>query len=131
MEVIEGRFPGENTPLIGDQDGDDTAELAERQHVVEGRHGLILKRPTAVIEAVLRKVTDGRGTRHDDITLVTGFGSGKDAEKRGLAGTVGSGEPDPIAFGNVPSYVLEYDMAGKCLGEGVNLKHGPIKSPAQ
>jgi hypothetical protein len=74
-------------------------------------------------QPVLRQVSDGENRRSNDAARIGLFEAGKDFQQCGLARTIGSAQPDPIAVINLPRDVIEEDAVAERLGEIGKLNH--------
>ena len=91
--------------------GLDREQLAEcaRRFVEHGAAG--------VGQPVLRQVADGQRRRFEDGAAVRLVEPGHHPQQRGLAGAVGSAQPDALAIRDLPRDVIEQDAVAEGLGE--------------
>ena len=58
-----------------------------------------------------------RARRPDDLAAVGLVEAGQDAQQRGLAGAVGTAQPDAVAVADVPGDGVEQHAVAEALGE--------------
>ena len=91
---------------------------------VKHRHALGENRSAGHRQAILRKISgrDALGAR--DGAVVKGFASGQNLHDRGLAGAVGSDQPDARFWRDQPVGILKQKLVAIALAGAGELDHG-------